>query len=130
MLYAACAYRFGSYLVIIFVVSKLLYIANAVSQFFILSRLLAFNYLSYGIDLLRGIPMDDDYAPYHVFPKVTYCDIGIRRLGFNQQYAVQCALPLNLLHERVYQVGVLTCGDAICVICVVTCRLADKHFYD
>lgn len=101
--------RFSSYLVLLYIVCKLLYLGNAIVQFVILTKLFYPEQSAY-IKQVMGVSEpayeDDDengtIAP--VFPKVTFCDFDIRRLGFNQKYALQCALPLNLWHERVYQI--------------------------
>lgn len=98
-------YRFSSYLVILFVVSKLLYIANAVSQFYMLDALLTPGFSTYGLRVLREEPEDNDsdMAVRPVFPKVAFCDMGLRRMGFNQQYALQCTLPFNVWHEGIFK---------------------------
>lgn len=101
--------RFSSYLVLLYIVCKLLYLGNAMVQFVILTKLFYPEQSAY-IKQVMGVSEpayeDDDengtIAP--VFPKVTFCDFDVRRLGFNQKYALQCALPLNLWHERIYQI--------------------------
>jgi len=97
--------RYGCYLVFIYLLSKLLYLANVVGQFFLLNRLLGFNFSSmYGLNLLKWMLNNNDWTatPHVAFPRVTMCDFTIRRLGNNQDYTVQCTLPINMYTEKIY----------------------------
>ena len=94
----------GSYLVYLYLVSKVLYIVNIIFQLFMLDRLLGATFHDYGLDVIRGAWSDHDWhdSPGVVFPRVTMCDFKVRRLGNVHRYTVQCALPLNLFNEKIY----------------------------
>ncbi len=77
-----------------------------IAQFFILTAVLGYRYSTYGFDVMSG----DAYAgdsewtdqSYVAFPRVTFCDFNVRRLGNVQRYTVQCVLPLNMYNEKIY----------------------------
>ena len=73
-----CAFRrFGSHLVVIFIITKLLYIFNSIAQFYLLNHLLFDDFSKYGLSLLD----DEVTALDNAFPKVVLCDMEVRRLG-------------------------------------------------
>jgi len=111
LLCRVCGRRGGSYVVVLFLFSKLCYIANVVGQLFILNSVLAMTYNTFGIDLLKnlaeardtGFDWTEDQS-YVAFPRVTLCDIKVRGqdMGNTQQYTLQCVLPINAYNEKIY----------------------------
>ena len=98
-----CGARMGNYLVVLYLFSKLLYIANAIGQLYLLNALLRTNYNLFGVEYFRNTINNYTYADNSpVFPKVSMCDFNVRRLGNVQRYTVQCTLPLNLFAEKMY----------------------------
>lgn len=99
-----CGTRFGNYLVILFMISKILYIANAIAQLFILNMVLGTDFNNFGFELMENFMADHDWteAEFVAFPRVTMCDFNIRRLGNVHRYTVQCVLPFNLYNEKIY----------------------------
>ena len=98
-----CGRHKSNYLVVLYLVCKLLYIANAIGQLFLLNVLLDTDFHSYGIDVIQKSLAGDDWFPTTRFPRVTMCDFKVRRLGNAiHRYVVQCALPINLFNERLY----------------------------
>jgi len=43
----------GSYLLVLYLVSKLFYIANVLSQLFVLNKVLGMTYSTFGIDMIK-----------------------------------------------------------------------------
>lgn len=59
------------------------------------------GYHYYGLEVMRAL-RDPDFRGSNRFPYVTMCDFTVRRMGGNnQQYTVQCVLPVNLFNEKV-----------------------------
>ena len=83
-----CGKRFGNYLVVLYIITKLLYIANILSQLFLLNSVLKTDYNLYGEEAIRNMMGGQDFLNETIFPKVTMCDFKIRRLGNIQRYTV------------------------------------------
>ena len=94
--------RFGNYLVILYLFSKILYIGNVFAQLFVLNAVLKTSYNLFGIESIEKILENRPFVNDTVFPKVTMCDFKIRILGNVQRYSVQCVLPINLYTEKMY----------------------------
>jgi len=96
--------RFGCYLMILYIISKTLYLTNAIVQLYLLNSVLAMDYSTYGIEIVNWMLEDHDwtYSPEVAFPRVTMCDFKVRRLGNVHRYTVQCTLPINLYNERIF----------------------------
>ncbi|XP_067940976.1 innexin unc-9-like isoform X2 [Watersipora subatra] len=94
--------RAGSFLIIAYLFSKLLYIANAVGMFYILNAFIGKGYRYYGLDVLRQL-RDPDFQGSERFPYGTVCDFWLRRMGDNvQRYTTQCVLPANIFNEMCF----------------------------
>lgn len=95
----------GNYLVILYLVIKVLYIVNCVGQLFLISVLLGRNYYIYGMSIFRDIVQGRGYADSEYFPRVTMCKFQVRELGlknFSHEYNVQCVLPINLFNQQIF----------------------------
>jgi len=91
-----CGNRYGNYLLMLYITTKLLYFANAITQIFMLDAFLATDYRAYGVevlvDLLTGgrVWGADSRSSVAVangvvvrrFPRVTLCDFEIRQVGY------------------------------------------------
>jgi len=68
--------RIGNYLVVLFLISKIFYIGNAVGQLFLLNLVLATKYHTLGIEVTSKLATQQDWTEesYVAFPRVTLCD--------------------------------------------------------
>lgn len=101
-----CCCRFGrhsgSYLVFTYIVVKILYIANAVGQLFLLRTYLGFDFHLLGLKTIQRWWAGEGFFVPESFPRVTMCEFNIRALGDNiQPFDVQCLLPINIYNEKV-----------------------------
>jgi len=98
----SCGRRHGNYLTVTYLIIKVLYIINVISQIFILNGFIGRDYHLYGIEVLGAVFSGRDWRDSPRFPRVTMCDFFIRRLGNLQRYTVQCVLPINLFNEMIF----------------------------
>jgi len=97
-----CGRRRGNYLVVLYLLVKILYIGNVIGQLFALNKFLGTEFHMYGIDVMKALAQGEDWTASPRFPRVTMCDFKVRRLGNVQRYTVQCVLPINLFNEKIY----------------------------
>jgi hypothetical protein len=120
--------RLGNYLVVLYILSKVLYIANIIGQLFMLNALLRTNYNIFGYEYLTNIQNATYADNSDVFPRVTMCDFETRRLGNVQRYTIQCTLPLNHFVEKMYVFlwfwMVLLCAASVAGLIIWISRLA------
>ncbi|CAF4093827.1 unnamed protein product [Rotaria magnacalcarata] len=92
----------GSYLLILFFVTKILFIVNSVGQLFLLNIFLGHNFASYGVDLIKKILNGEELAESIYFPRVTMCEFAVRNIQNVHVHTVQCVLPINLFNEKAF----------------------------
>lgn len=99
-------YRFGNYLLLLFLFSKLCYLGNVIGQLFLLSVVLSTKYTTFGVDIVREMVNNRDWSEdaYVAFPRVTLCDFKVRGqdMANVHAYTIQCVLPINLYNEKIY----------------------------
>ena len=81
---------------------KLLYLANAVGQLFMLDAFLKIDYHLYGVRTVERLIRGQDWGYSERFPRVTLCELEIRHQSRVHQYVVQCALTINLFNEKIF----------------------------
>lgn len=99
----------GSFLLIVYLFTKILFICNVVGQLFLLNTFLGNSYNPYGVEVVRNI-FNTTALSFSVpapesqrFPRITMCHFQVRFLGDNiHDYVVQCALTVNLFNEKIF----------------------------
>ncbi|KAJ8320953.1 hypothetical protein KUTeg_002540 [Tegillarca granosa] len=99
---ALCGRHYGNYLVTVVLIVKAFYVANAVSQLFILNLFLGTEYNVYGFEVIESLIKGDDWTASPRFPRITLCDFEIRQMVNVQRWTVQCVLPINLFNEKIF----------------------------
>ncbi|XP_070187065.1 innexin unc-9-like isoform X2 [Littorina saxatilis] len=94
--------RHGCYLSGLYLVVKLGYSINVISQFFILNRIMGGWWNIFGMEILTGLTNTRERRESPYFPKVTLCDFEIRQLNNLQRWTFQCVLPINLFNEQIF----------------------------
>ncbi|ELT89368.1 hypothetical protein CAPTEDRAFT_66322, partial [Capitella teleta] len=98
-----CGKRLGNYLAILFVVSKLFFVGNVLFQLFVLNQVFKTSFNTFGVDYFDNLNSNDEWwLTNPIFPRVTFCDFNVRRLGNVHRYTLQCVLPSNLYVEKMY----------------------------
>lgn len=97
-----CGKRLGNYLTILYFFVKVLYVGNVFAQLFVLNSVLKTSFNLYGVEAIENVINEQAWINETVFPKVTMCDLHVRRLGNVQRYTVQCLLPVNLYTEKMF----------------------------
>ena len=99
----SCAGRqHGNYLVTLYLFCKLVFLLNVVCQLFALNLFMGIDFNMYGLQVISAIIQGEDWSRTSRFPRVTMCDLKVRRLGNIQRYTVQCVLPINLFNEAIF----------------------------
>ncbi|CAF2862373.1 unnamed protein product [Rotaria sp. Silwood2] len=93
----------GNYLACGYIVVKLLYIANAIGQLFLLNIFMGSRFHLYGFEVLQKWFYGREIKDVERFPRITMCRFILRTLGDNvQPYDVQCLLPNNIYNEKIF----------------------------
>ncbi|VUZ38982.1 unnamed protein product [Hymenolepis diminuta] len=98
--------RRGNYIVITYLLIKILYLVNAVGQMFLMQHFLGFNTTTspvFGLSVLRNMINGHDWQMTQIFPRVGFCHAELKILGVRANgVTAQCALPVNMLNEKLY----------------------------
>uniref|UniRef100_A0A5S6QZJ9 Innexin n=1 Tax=Trichuris muris TaxID=70415 RepID=A0A5S6QZJ9_TRIMR len=92
------------YVTSVYILVKLLYLANVIGQFFVMNYFLeADNQGSlYGWEVFSSILNGTQWDTSGFLPRVTLCDFEVRVMGNVQRYSVQCVLVINLFNEKIF----------------------------
>lgn len=98
----------GNYLIILYFVTKLIYLANVFMQILLLSGLLGYNFFYFGTDFITKLIKGEGWiTESKYFPKTALCDFKIREMGnpkIFHRYTVQCVLSINLFNQQIFTV--------------------------
>ncbi len=99
-----CSRLYGNYLTCVYFITKVLYVANVISQLFLLDIFLGMgrDYHLYGIHVMARLIGGNDWTLSERFPRVTLCDFQVRQQTNVHRYTVQCVLPINLFNEKIF----------------------------
>nr|CAD2209338.1 unnamed protein product [Meloidogyne enterolobii] len=95
----------GSFVTCLYIFIKLLYLLNVFVQFCLLNFFIGHNYSWWGFDVLRSLVTGKNWQDSPTFPRLTLCDVSIRRLGDverSTRYTLQCHLRINTYNEKIY----------------------------
>lgn len=96
-----CSKKSKNYLVVLYMLTKVIYFADALIQMFLLNLFMGYSFNLYGFEVLKELYSGNEPGSPR-FPKVTFCDLNIRRLGNIHLYTVQCVLSINLFNEKMF----------------------------
>ncbi|KAL4239890.1 hypothetical protein ACF0H5_000690 [Mactra antiquata] len=94
--------REGTYLTGLYILVKLLYVANVISQFFILDAFLGGFFSLWGLEAIYILAKEHSLMESRRFPRATLCDLKWRQMQNIQPHTVQCVLPINLWNEKIF----------------------------
>ncbi|KAH7698506.1 CRE-INX-3 protein, partial [Aphelenchoides avenae] len=94
--------RIGSYATSLYLFTKVLYVANVAAQFLLLNASIGAPFAWWGWDVVQALMSGENWQDSPVFPRLTLCDIPIRRLGDSPRYTLQCHLRVNTYNEKFY----------------------------
>ncbi|KAG5445726.1 Innexin unc-7 [Clonorchis sinensis] len=98
-----CSPRSGSYLAGLYLIVKGLYVINSTGQLFLVSRFLGQPTVFYGFYMLLDLVHGDMWYETGKFPRVTFCDFDMRRMGSNyHRHTLQCVLGINMFNEKIF----------------------------
>lgn len=92
----------GAYVSILYIFIKCMYLMNVAGQFFLLNAFVGRSYGLWGYQVLRALVNGENWQDSPVFPRLTLCDVPIRRLGDVPRYTLQCHLRINTYNEKIY----------------------------
>ena len=114
--------RNGFGLFALYIVIKFVYLSNCTGQLWLMQSFIGHNSSFFGPNIMSDLIARRTWNESGIFPRVTWCDFVIRRVGNSQRYSVQCVLPINMLNEKIYIFlwFWVTCGIAIQFAAIVT----------
>ncbi|VDK30260.1 unnamed protein product [Dibothriocephalus latus] len=97
--------RLGTWTVLSYLCIKMLYLANAIGQLYLMKKFLGYgdSMTGFMIALTHSLIQGSDWRESLYFPRVAFCSLKLRHLGqANNRYVGMCALAVNMLNEKIY----------------------------
>lgn len=97
--------RMGTWTVFSYLCIKLLYLANAIFQLYLMKYFLGFeeSMFAFGLHLAQLLTSGEEWMESLYFPRLSFCSITMRHLGQNNnRFVGMCALAINMLNEKLY----------------------------
>ncbi|PAA63785.1 hypothetical protein BOX15_Mlig006770g1 [Macrostomum lignano] len=95
----------GSWLILSYLLIKIVYLTNVLSQLGLMRKFLGIESKRYdflGAQLLWDISHGRDWQVSKIFPRIGCCAVLVKSaVGANWQFA-QCILPVNMINEKIY----------------------------
>ncbi|BHF72556.1 Structural component of the gap junctions [Sparganum proliferum] len=99
-----CSIRPNIQITLLFFLVRLLFVGNSVGQIYLMQHFIGSNSSTFGIDILNNLMSGVDWETTGQFPRVTYCNVRVRKMGQIKpaSYTLQCVLPINYFVEKVF----------------------------
>ncbi|KAL3319060.1 hypothetical protein Ciccas_002274 [Cichlidogyrus casuarinus] len=94
--------KYGNFLFTLYMFVKLAYIANVIGQVFLMEAFIGTPFTFFGARILWKLLNKTDWEESGHFPRVTFCSLKAKKLGADNDYELQCVLPLNMFLEKIY----------------------------
>uniref|UniRef100_A0A183BIG6 Innexin n=1 Tax=Globodera pallida TaxID=36090 RepID=A0A183BIG6_GLOPA len=92
----------GAYVSLLYICIKALYLINVATQFGVLNAFIGRDYRLWGFEVVKALINGENWQDSPIFPRLTLCDVPIRRLGDTPRYTLQCHLRINTYNEKIY----------------------------
>ncbi|GMT35401.1 hypothetical protein PFISCL1PPCAC_26698, partial [Pristionchus fissidentatus] len=92
----------GSYVTGLYIATKIGYLTNLIIQLLLLDKFLGTGNLFWGFNMIGDLLSGREWLESGIFPRVTLCDFGVRKLANLHRYTVQCVLMINMFNEKIY----------------------------
>ena len=98
----SCFRPTGSYLIWLYLLTKVLCLVNTVGQMALVSYFTGSNYSFYdfGFRMVYNIETGRTWEVTGIFPRVTWCEVRAWGVSKLQAFGIQCVLPANFINEK------------------------------
>ncbi|VDK87917.1 unnamed protein product [Dibothriocephalus latus] len=76
-----CSIRPNIQITLLFFLVRLLFVGNSVGQIYLMQHFIGSNSSTFGIDILNNLMSGVDWETTGQFPRVTYCNVRVRKMG-------------------------------------------------